>query len=144
VAEYLDNTLSSERVVDFEKYCLESEVHLAETACCHQVLALVLGEPALVDPDARRRIYGLLEQYDAKLKSGATPGAASAALAGGSLPARSLVGGPDDLVTNDFPKAAFPSQAQVPSSLAPPTALRKRAEVPDYLRQEAFGLSAWW
>ena len=85
VAEYLDNTLSSKRVVDFEKYCLESEVHLAETACCHQVLALVLGEPGLVDPDARRRIYGLLEQYDAKLKSGVTPGAASAALAGGSL-----------------------------------------------------------
>ncbi len=92
VAEYLDNTLSSERVVDFEKYCLESEVHLAETACCHQVLALVLGEPALVDPDSRRRIYGLLSQYDAKLKGGATPGAASAALAGSRFGAAAGVG----------------------------------------------------
>ncbi len=138
VAEYLDNTLSSERVVDFEKYCLESEVHLAETACCHQVLALVLGEPALVDPDSRRRIYGLLAQYDAKLKSGATPGAASAALAGSRF---SGAAGAGAMPLGD----GLPQPSAEPTGFgSPPMAMRKRAEVPDYLRQEALGLSAWW
>ncbi len=59
VAEYLDNTLDSTTLKQVEETCLGSDVHLAEVAACHQILTLLLTEPARVPPRAHRRMYGL-------------------------------------------------------------------------------------
>ena len=61
VSEYLDNVLPSEQINDVEKQALESDVHLAEISACHQILTLVLGEPALVPPKSKERMYTIVQ-----------------------------------------------------------------------------------
>ncbi len=109
VAEYLDNTLPTDRVAEFEKVCLESDVHLAEVASSHQILTLVLGEPATIDPASRQRMYRVVDE-----------GAA-----------------PPVQVDSMHAAAASTSSAQPPATgAAPPTPPRRqKPEVPDYLRE---------
>jgi len=65
VAEYLDNDLAVDKVGEVEDKALHSEVHLAEIAACHQLLTLILSEPAKVPPTARQRMYGLVKGPEA-------------------------------------------------------------------------------
>jgi hypothetical protein len=60
VAAYLSDNLDSEQLKQIESTCLESDVHLAEVAACHQILTLVLTEPVRVPPTANQRMYMLV------------------------------------------------------------------------------------
>jgi len=119
VAEYLEYRLADERVPEFERICLESEVHLAEVASCHQILTLVLGEPADIDPGARQRMYGIAAQADAPpaqvdSSRGKAAGQAIAA------PVMAAVG------------TVQAGGAQPP---VPPVVRRSKPQVPEYLRE---------
>ena len=60
VAEYLNNTLPAEQVVDVEKIFLESDVHLAEVAATQQIMTQVLGDPIEPSQEMLERLYALL------------------------------------------------------------------------------------
>lgn len=60
IAAYLDNDLDSEKVAELEERALHSDMLLAEIAACHQLLTIILSEPAKVPPTARQRMYGLI------------------------------------------------------------------------------------
>ena len=123
VAEYLDNTLPPERVPDFEKVCLESEVHLAEVAACHQVLTLVLGEPAEVEPSTRERVYRIGSENDSRRAAGA----------GVDQPAGTPVPPPKSDMSTAAVAASRPADGTADETDEKP-APRKKLEVPDYLK----------
>lgn len=68
VANYLDNELTPEQVAEYEKRCLNSDVHLAEVASCHQILSM-LGQKAKVPPEAKQRMYRLVKGREAIVRS---------------------------------------------------------------------------
>ncbi|MBA4020570.1 MAG: hypothetical protein C0483_25710 [Pirellula sp.] len=114
VAEYLDYGLSDDGVRDFENVCMTSDVHMAEVAACHEILSLVLVKPADIDPQARQRMYGLLhEPQAAPLKA---------------EPVR-------EPLPTAVPVSAGGSQRPASVAMSAPAEARRKAEVPDYLRQ---------
>lgn len=115
VAEYLDYGLSDDAVRDFEAVCMQSDVHMAEVAACHEILSLVLVKPAEIDPNTRQRMYTLLHEP--------TPAPLTAA----PLTAEPVA------VPAAAPVSAAQRAAAAPTSA--PVEPRRRAEVPDYLRQ---------
>lgn len=106
VAEYLDNTMPAERVPEFERVCLESDMHLAEVASCHQVVSLVLaGHPVEIEPASRQRMYGLLSTARAEAEAAAQ---------------------------RETPATGHPE----PVGAAAGATTRRKPEIPDYLREQ--------
>lgn len=70
VAEYLDNALEPVRLEMLERICLESDMHLAEVASCHAMLAEVARDPAVIhdlDDAGRQRLLRAVRQRLAPL-----------------------------------------------------------------------------
>ena len=123
VAEYLEGALHPDRVPDFEKICLESDVHLAEVAACHQVLTLILGQPVDINPDVKRRMLAIgSAEVEAELAAERT--------------AAALVAESQHPVRRDGAHAAAGPLLAGTNPLAEPVTPAKREprEVPDYLR----------
>src|SRR3954447_22361620 len=119
VAEYLDNVMPPDALGDFERICLESDVHLAEAAACHHVLTMVLGQPADVDPIARQRMYTIITEADQRKKLRIEPAHTRPAVA--VAPSIAVVSpGQPVLVTDGAPA-------------------KRTVEIPEYLRA-----GSWW
>jgi hypothetical protein len=119
VAEYLDNVMPPDAVGDFERICLESDVHLAEAAACHHVLTMILGQPADIDPIARQRMYTIVTEAGDKKKLRIEPAHVPSPMAASVA-------------------VATPGQ---PVQLAEVVPAKRKVEIPEYLRAGAWSRS---
>jgi len=72
VAEYLTNALDPEQLESFERICLESDMHLAEVAACHNLLATAEADPKVFEPlddPGRERLLAAVKHRSAALFS---------------------------------------------------------------------------
>ncbi len=63
VAEYLNDLMGPGDIARVERICLDSDIHLAEVAACHQILSMI-GQPAQVPIATRRRMYDLVHAIE--------------------------------------------------------------------------------
>lgn len=63
-AEYLDNAMDSSMTVEYEKFCIHSDVILGEVAACHQILSEVLNQTLEISPEFRTRLCSLHKYVD--------------------------------------------------------------------------------
>lgn len=111
VAQYLDNTLREDRVADIERVCLESDIHLAEVAACHQILTLVLGEPLDVPQARLDRFYALGPvSADAQVAGLAEPPRKTVEPVRRPVPALSFDDGPEEGVPEYLREASWPQR----------------------------------
>ncbi len=73
VSDYLENSLTPIEVVELERLCMESDMHLAEVAACHKILTMVLSHPLDVPDEVRERMYVLGAHHSSK-KAATTSG----------------------------------------------------------------------
>jgi hypothetical protein len=66
-AEFLDNALTADRLEAFERVCVESDIHLADVAACHQLLAELAREPGAIEPVPAADRRRLLETVSSRL-----------------------------------------------------------------------------
>ncbi|WP_437185671.1 hypothetical protein SH668x_002784 [Planctomicrobium sp. SH668] len=59
VSDYFENVLSPSQVVELERLCQSSDLHLAEVAACHKILSLVMSQPIDVSDSMKDRMYAL-------------------------------------------------------------------------------------
>ena len=62
VAEFLDNTLRTDQIENFERICLQSDLHLSEVAACHEILAQILRHADAVE-GLEKSEYEQLKQH---------------------------------------------------------------------------------
>lgn len=75
VADFLDNTLSADQLAAFERICLESDMHLAEVAACHSMLATLARQPSpAVALATRQRLQALVHERLERERFGAASG----------------------------------------------------------------------
>ncbi|MEI7781174.1 MAG: hypothetical protein WCJ18_04515, partial [Planctomycetota bacterium] len=128
VAEYLDNTLESDKLETFERICVESDMYLAEVAACHNLLAAASADPAVsasLDAPGRKRLLAAMQHRSAVLfaeaerrESVANARAVQAAL-------RTATPEHDDTVLFDKSRHPMP----LPSSDGAPVTPRRRTAV---------------
>ncbi|QDU29363.1 hypothetical protein ETAA8_44720 [Anatilimnocola aggregata] len=138
VAEYLDGSLAPERIGEFERLCLESDVQLAEVASCHQVLAMVLNKPADVPANLRERVYELAKKAEAARLAGPSRlDSSHSPIHDGAPPVPPK---PSSAATSATTLQPPSENGKVADPVAPPVA--KTMVVPDYLKA-AQGSGNW-
>lgn len=157
VASYLDNTLPSAAVVEFERICLDSDQQLLEVAASHQVLARVAKGPVQVPRRLRERGYGLGPTVPAMAVDlpaaeppavantpAAPPAAASRQPAVANQPSATTVPGPSG-ARQSSPPAAVTASAATQRSTAPssPEVTSLDATLPEFLRERPASRWPW-